>query len=95
MGQPSEKLASKSNLGLIVYQIGEVKNLITDIGTKFDIYKRDTDKRLFDLEKFQATQTIQDSIQPKIDIQKIVLAAFALISTIVAAALGLNRGGGL
>jgi len=86
-----KKLSRKDSTELIVYQIGEVKNLLENITIKFDRYKDDTDKRLVALEKFQATQAIQDSIQPNIDIQKIILAAFSLISTIVAIALGIKQ----
>lgn len=76
---------------LIVYQIGEVKNLLENMTIKFDSYQEKTDKRITELEKFQATQLIQSQVVPKLDLQKIILAAFALISTIVSIALGLNQ----
>lgn len=76
------------NVELIVYQIGEVKNLLGNMDIKFDAYKEATDKRILELEKFQAAITTQ----PKLDIQKVLLAMFSLISTIVAIALGINQG---
>jgi hypothetical protein len=76
---------------LIMYQLGEVKGLLQNITIKFDQYKSDTDKRLIDLEKFQAAQIVQDAAQPRIDVQKIILATFSLISTVVAIALGFYK----
>ena len=90
--QKLEKLSTKSSVELIVYQIAELKNLLENLGLKFDAYKEAADKRFSDLEKFQATQLIQNASEPKVDVQKIVLAAFSLISTVVAIALGLNQG---
>lgn len=87
-----DSLAPSNSTELIVYQIGEVKNLLENMTLKFDNYQDKTDKRITDLEKFQAAQINQSQNLPKIDIQKIILAAFTLISTVVAAALALNRG---
>lgn len=75
------------NVELIVYQLGEVKNLLGNMDVKFDAYKEATDKRLLELERFQAGIVAQ----PKIDVQKIILAAFSLISTVIAVALGINQ----
>lgn len=77
-----------SSTELIVYQLGELKTLMTGMGGKFESYTRDTDKRLNDLERFQATQMERDSVQPKLDPQKIILALISLISSIIAIALG-------
>lgn len=77
-----------ANNELIVYQLGEVKGLLTTMSVKFDQYKADTDKRLIELEKFQAAQAVQDAIIPKVDWQKILLAGIALISSVVAMAFG-------
>lgn len=81
-------LGNSSSTELIVYQIGELKNLMTTVANKFDNYKDLTDRRLNDLEKFQAAQQVADAVQPKIDVQKIILATFSLISTVCAIALG-------
>lgn len=88
-----EKLSNKSSTELIVYQLGEVKNLLENMSIKADSYQEKTDKRILSLELFQAAQVAQSNVSPKIDVQKIILAAFSLISTIVAIALGLNQGG--
>ena len=90
MNDNLDKLSSKSSTELIVYQLGEVKNLLQTITLSFDSYKDATDKRLIELEKFQATQLIRSQVEPKIDMQKIILAAFSLISTVIAIALGIN-----
>ena len=91
MAQKLDKLSTKNSTELIIYQVGEVKNLLENMTIKFDSYRESTDRRISDLEKFQATQIVQSQIQPKLDIQKIILAAFSLISTVVAVALGINR----
>jgi len=82
----------QNNNELIVYQLGEVKGLITIMSGKFDLYKIDVDKRLLELEKFRAAQEVADKqdAESKIDITKIILAAFGLISSVVAAALYFN-----
>jgi len=90
MSPKLEKLSTKESTELIVYQIGEVKNLLENMTIKFDSYRRDTDKRLIDLEKFQVSQMAQQA-EPKLDIQKIILAAFALISTVISIALGVSK----
>ena len=57
-----EKLSTKNGTELIVYQLGEVKNLIENMSIKVDNnyektdkritdYQEKTDRRLFDLEK--------------------------------------------
>lgn len=85
------RLTKKESVELIVYQIGEVKNMVGNLITDFKSYKESTDRRLSDLEKLQAAQDIINKSEPKFDIQKIVLAAFALISSVVLAALGINQ----
>lgn len=78
-----------ANNELIVYQLGEVKGLLTTMSAKFDQYKSDTDKRLNELEQFKAGQAIQDAVAPKpLDAQKIILALISLVSSIAAIALG-------
>lgn len=100
--QPIEKLSKKDSAELIVYQLGEVKTLIKEASTKIDNnqdktdkrmtdYQEKTDKRLLDLEKFQTAQLVQNAVEPKIDVQKIILAALSLVSTVVAIALGINQ----
>lgn len=86
-----KKLSGKDSTELLVYQIGEVKNLLENMTLKFDRYRDDSNLRFIALEKFQAAQMVQDLNQPKIDVQKIILAAFGLISTIVAIALGIKQ----
>lgn len=76
------------NTDLIVYQLGEVKGLVSTMSVKLDQYKSDSDKRFIELEKFQAAQMQQDATAPRLDIQKIILAAFSLVSTIAAIAFG-------
>ncbi len=84
MSPKLEKLSTKNSTELIVYQISEVKNLMENMNVKFDGYADKTDARLIALEKFQAAQMVQDAKQPQYDIQKIVLTAFGIISTLVA-----------
>lgn len=91
MKQELDTAHPQTSTELIVYQLGEVKGLLQNMTTKFDQYKTDTDKRLIDLEKFQAAQVVQDYAQPKIDVQKIILAAFSLVSTVVAISLGFSK----
>ncbi|MEK9207258.1 MAG: hypothetical protein AAB922_02170 [Patescibacteria group bacterium] len=81
------RLTKKESIELIVYQIGEVKNLVGNLITKFE----SMDKRVTDLEKFQVVQDSLNKSEPKVDVQKIILAAFGLISAVVAATLGLNQ----
>lgn len=83
------RLTKKESIELIVYQIGEVKNLVGNLITKFE----SMDKRVTDLEKFQVVQDSLNKSEPKVDVQKIILAAFGLISAVVAATLGLNQSG--
>lgn len=90
-----EKLTTKNSTELIVYQLGEVKNLLENMTLKVDNYQEKTDKRILSLELFQAAQVASANNTPKVDVQKIILAAFSLISTIVAIALGLNQGGAI
>jgi len=87
-----DSLSDKDSTQLIVYQIGEMKGLVQGLAGKFDSYKADSDKRLAELEKFQAMQLAKSQTEKEpIDIQKIILAAFSLISTVVAIALGFNQ----
>lgn len=87
MAPKFDKMSQKNSSELIVYQIGEVKNLLENINIRMDSYQDKTDKRLSALELAQAAQ-----INSKIDVQKIILAAFSLVSTVVAIALGINQG---
>ena len=85
-----EKLSTKNSTELIVYQIGELKNSVENMTVEVRNYKENSDKRLSDLEKFQVAQLAKNTAEPKLDLQKIILAAFSLISTIVAIALGIR-----
>ena len=80
----------KNSTELIIYQLGEVKNVMENMNTKFDAYKDAMDLRVRALENFQAAQVAQDRDQPKVDVQKIILAAFSLVSTVVAIAFGIR-----
>lgn len=93
--QKLEKLSTKNSTELIVYQLGEVKNLLENMVIKVDNYQEKTDRRIIDLEKFQVSQLARNIDLPdqKIDIQKIILAAFSLISAVVTGALLLNGRG--
>ena len=93
MNPKTETRTAKESTDLIVYQLGEVKALLTTMMVRFDNYRDNTDRRISELEKFQATQMIQEQILPKVDVQKIILTAFALVSTVVAAALGIQNYG--
>lgn len=82
-----EKLSSKNSTELIVYQLGEIKNLVENLTIRFE----SSDKRITDLEKAQVAQDIINKSGPKIDIQKIVLAALTVVSSVVAVAFGINQ----
>ena len=86
-----EKLSKKNGSELIVYQLGEVKNLLENMSIKVTNYQDKMDLRVRILEDFKTAQEAKDRIEPKLDIQKIILAAFSLISTIVAIALGIQN----
>ena len=73
-------LTTKDSTELIIYQIGEVKNLVENMSIKFDNYKDGNDKRVSDLEKAVATQLALNDERPRVDIQKIILGAFSIIS---------------
>lgn len=85
-------MSGEKSAELIIYQLGEVKNSVENIGVKFDAYRDKTDARIAALEKLQVAQDILNTNVPKIDVQKIVLAAFGLVSAIVATALGIRQG---
>ena len=76
------------SMQLLSYQVGEVKGLVQNISRDFSLYRNDTDKRLNELEKFQAAQIQQDKTTPKIDAQKIILTLIAFASSVAALALG-------
>ena len=85
------RLTSKDPTEIIVYQIGEVKNLLENMNIKVDNYQEKMDIRVRQLEAFKVTQEALNNATPKVDIQKIILATFSLVSTIVAIALGIKQ----
>lgn len=91
----TNKMNKMSGNELIIYRLGEMQNTLGNLEVKIDNYQSNTDKRLKDLEIYQAAQVIINQATPKttVDWQKIVLAAFTLISGVVAAAFAFNRGG--
>ena len=94
MSPKLKKLATQDSTELIVYQIGEVKNLMENINIKFDAYKESTDKRISALENFRSAQEQREreaDKNPKLDVQKIILALIALLTTVISVALGLNQ----
>ena len=98
MPKDLEKLAKKDSTELIVYQLGEVKNILENMNIKVDNYQEKMEHRVGELERFKISQEAKQEAEtrskdttPAIDVQKIILAAFSLISTIVAIALGINQ----
>lgn len=90
MSNETDQAHTQTSTELIMYQLGEVKGLLQTMSNKLEQYKSDTDKRLIDLEKFQAAQIVQDAKQPRLDPQKIILTLIAFASSVAALSLGYN-----
>ncbi len=80
----------KGGQELIIYQIGELKALLTSVSTKQDNYQDKIDKRVSALEIWKAGQEEKEKATPKapptppLDITKIVLGAFGIVSAALA-----------
>lgn len=86
---------SKTSTELIVYQIGEIKNLLTEAKSEWKGFRDDIDKRVQALEIWQAgeIENKKNFTQKPIDVQKIILAALGIASGAIALALGLVQSG--
>lgn len=75
------KLTNKESVELIVYQLGELKNMVGNLTVKFE----GMDKRVADVEKKQAVADEVLRNQPKLNPQEIILrliAAFGSMGTV-------------
>src|SRR5258705_9902762 len=88
----------KPSMELILYRLGEVSGKIDAMGTKFDKYQLDTNEKIASIRETLAANSAiakrdeEDKLsQPKVDIQKIILAIGMAVSTIIAAAFGINQ----
>lgn len=85
----------KTNTELIIYQIGEIKNLLTEAKNEWKGFRDDIDKRVTALEIWRAAEEerARANPSPKLDLQKIILAALGIASAAIALALALVQGG--
>jgi len=74
----------KNSTELIVYQIGELKAIMTSKIAKDDAYFQKTDSRISALELWQAGEHEKSKNTPQVDVTKILLAAFGLVATALA-----------
>ena len=93
MAGSSEQSMNRNSTELIVYQIGEVKNLLTNLTQKVDQNQEKIEKRLSLLEIWRAGEEEKSKNAPKFDTQKIVLAAFGIASGAIALGLALVQAG--
>lgn len=70
---------------LIVYQIGELKNLMTEMRTETKAAHESYEKRLTAIELWQAAEIEKNKNEPKVDVQKIILGAFGIAMAALAA----------
>lgn len=85
---------SKTSTELIVYQLGEVKNLITTLSIKVDQNQEKIENRVSALEIWRAGEDEKSKSSPKpLDVQKIILATLGIASAAIALALALVQGG--
>ena len=71
-----------TSIELIIYQIGQLDKTVATLSTQFNTGIKSIDDRVRDIELWQAG--IMKSENPKLDVQKIILAAFGLVSTALA-----------
>lgn len=88
-----DNLNNKTSIELIVYQISEVKNLVTTLTATVMSNQDKIDKRVSSLEMWRAGEEERSKNEPKFDVQKIVLAAFGCVSAAIALAMGLVQAG--
>lgn len=74
----------KNSSELIVYQLGELKNLSSNLDLKIDNLYTRLELRVAELEKFRAAQEAKSANAP-IDWQKIVMGLISIITTLVLA----------
>lgn len=85
---------SKTSTELIVYQLGEVKNLITTLSGKVDVNQEKVEHRVSALEIWRAGEEERVRLNPKpLDVQKIILATLGIASAAIALALALVQSG--
>ncbi len=92
----------KPSMELILYRMGEMSGKLDGMGVKLDNYQSETNSKIAKIQTDLAVATAiakrdeeddrdYKTYQPKVDVQKIILAAFGLVSTVVAAALAISR----
>lgn len=85
------KTPTKGGMELIIYQIGELKALFTGFSSKQDAFQEKIDKRVSALEIWQAGEVEKDKAK-SVDVTKIILGAFSLVSAALAVIAGLSAG---
>lgn len=83
----------KTSIELIVYQIGEVKALITNLATRMEQNLEKVESRLTTLEIWKAGEMEKNKSTPKLDAQKIILSAFGITSAAIALSLAIIQSG--
>lgn len=78
--EPNNKTAS---LELIVYQIGQLDKGVAQLTAQLISANEKMDNRVRDLELWKASVVEKES-NPRIDVQKIILAAFGIVSAALA-----------
>lgn len=78
----SSEVPTKSN-ELIIYQLGELKNLVTNLDGKVDKNAENVEKRLQTLELWKAAQDEALKNTPKLDVQRLIFTLLGLIGALV------------
>lgn len=84
MKEEEKTVLTKGGSELIVYQIGQLTGLFEKATLKWDRWQEDMDKRVVALEKIAAVQAERDSRKEPLDLTRIVLGAFGLVSAALA-----------
>lgn len=78
------KIMQKNGTELIIYQVGELKNLIENLTLKTDNFQEKIDKRVNNLEIWQAGEIEKSKGWGGVDLTKIILGAFAIVAAAIA-----------
>lgn len=78
------KVMQKNGTELIIYQVGELKNLIENLTLKTDNFQEKIDKRVNNLEIWQAGEIEKSKGWAGLDLTKIILGAFAIVAAAIA-----------
>lgn len=76
--------AVKNSNELIIYQIGELKAMVSTKTAKDDAYFSKTDNRISALELWQAGEVEKGKNKPAIDVNKIIITLLGLVAAALA-----------